>query len=152
MEYIISSSEDTGTNKLTGYNTLQNNYYKIKNYILNVKSEMLNKQIENMSLQLENINKVTSNISSSFEGIGSTILSTVVSLTVVVTAITAIEKIESRFIPLYLVSMVWLGMTFIIFINNLFNKNDFNSKQATFLYGAICVLEFILLFATCVYK
>ena len=136
MEYIISSSEDTGTNKLTGYNTLQNNYYKIKNYILNVKSEMLNKQIENMSLQLENINKVTSNISSSFE----------------VTAITAIEKIESRFIPLYLVSMVWLGMTFIIFINNLFNKNDFNSKQATFLYGAICVLEFILLFATCVYK
>ena len=90
-------------------------------------------------------------IEEKFEGIGSTILSTVVSLTVVVTAITAIEKISVIYIPLYLVSMVWLCMTLIIFINNLFNKKDFNNRQATFLYFVISTLVIILLFGTVFY-
>lgn len=118
---------------------------------MDCKSLIASRKMEAIDDKLEKIQLKSNTIEEKFEGIGSTILSTVVSLTVVVTAITAIEKISAIYIPLYLFSMVWLCMTLIVFINNLFNKNDFNSKQARILYIIIFVLVFIILIGTLVY-
>mgnify|MGYP004622758801 CR=1 FL=1 len=151
IEAIISSSDESGIREQVNYRKLQHNYYKIMNEILNCKNVVFTETMNLIDNKLSLLEDKSKSIEEKFEGIGSTILSTVVSLTVVVTAITAIEKISAIYIPLYLVSMVWLCMTLIIFINNLFNKKDFNNKQATFLYFVISILVIILLFGTIFY-
>lgn len=151
IEAIISSSEESGIRDQSNYRKLQHNYYKIINIILNCKNNIFTETMNIIDNKLSLLEDKSKCIEEKFEGIGSTIFSTVVSLTVVVTAITAIEKISAIYIPLYLVSMVWLCMTLIIFINNLFNKKDFNNRQATFLYFVISTLVIILLFGTVFY-
>ena len=151
IEAIISSSEESGIHDQSNYRKLQHNYYQIINAILTCKSVNFTKTMKVVEEKLSLLDIKSKTIEEKFEGIGSTILSTVVSLTVVVTAITAIEKISAIYIPLYLVSMVWLCMTLIVFINNLFNKKEFNSKQAVFLYGIISLLVCIVLVGTLFY-
>lgn len=151
IEYLISSSEDSQITKFSHYSTMQHNYYKIRTAILDCKSIIFSRKMSVIDNKLKVIEEKSKTIEEKFEGIGSTILSTVVSLTVVITAITAINSIPPVYIPLYLISMVWLAMTLIVFINNLFNKKDFNSKQATFLYGIISLLVVIILFGTIFY-
>lgn len=151
IEAIISSSEESGIHDQSNYRKLQHNYYELKNKILICKTNNFSKTIKEVENKLASLDYKSKGIEEKFEGIGSTILSTVVSLTVVVTAITAIEKISAIYIPLYLFSMVWLCMTLIVFINNLFNKNDFNSRQAKILYIIVSILVFIILICTLVY-
>ena len=151
IEAIISSSEESGIHSQSNYRKLQHNYYELKNEILICKTNNFSKTIKDVENKLAVLDYKSRGIEEKFEGIGSTILSTVVSLTVVVTAITAIEKISAIYIPLYLFSMVWLCMTLIVFINNLFNKNDFNSRQARILYIIISILVFIILICTLFY-
>lgn len=145
IEAIISSSEESGIRDQSNYRKLQHNYYKIQNAILNCKNLIFTETMKTIDKKLSLLENKSEGIEGKFEGIGSTILSTIVSLTVVVTAITAIDRIYTPFIPVYLLGIVWLGMTFIIFVNNLFNKSDFNSKQATTLYGVITILFMIIL-------
>ena len=151
IEAIISSSEESGIHDKSSYRKLQHCYYKLKNEILICKTNSFSRTMKDVENKLASLDYKSRGIEEKFEGIGSTILSTVVSLTVVVTAITAIEKISAIYIPLYLFSMVWLCMTLIVFINNLFNKNDFNSKQARILYIIISILVFIILICTLFY-
>lgn len=148
IEYLISSSEDSEINKYQHYSSMQHNYYKIKTAILDCKSLVTSRRMKDIDNKLNTIELKSKSIDEKFEGIGSTILSTIVSLTVVITAISAIEKIPECYIPLYLISIVWLAMTLIVFISNLFNKNDFNNKQAVFMYGVISILEFIIVITT----
>lgn len=152
IEAIISSSDESGIREQGNYTKLQHNYYKIMNEILTCKNIVFAETMDAIDNKLSLLEDKSKGIEEKFEGIGSTILSTVVSLTVVVTAITAIEKIGAVYIPLYLVSMVWLGMTMIVFVNNLFNKNDFNNKQATVLYYVITGITVLILIGTVFYN
>ena len=148
VEYILSNAEVDVVRNIDNYAKLQHNYYYIKNLLLEIKNIISNKNIENIEKKLRQINKESKTLNSKFEGIGSTVMNIILTITVVTTGITGISRINSIYIPIFIVGLVWLAMTSMVFINNLFSANDYNSKQAKGLYAIITILFFIIMIYT----
>ena len=78
---------------------------------------------------MEKANQESEKLNKKFEGIGSTVISIILSITVTTTAITSISRINAIYIPIFIISLAWLSMTILIFINDLFSPNNSNIKQ-----------------------
>lgn len=152
IEYLIISSDSELLKGFSSFEMMKHNFYVISNLLLDCKAQMLVKKTDEA---FENINKISKSsedlknkslkIEKQYENIGSTILTIVLSVTVVTTSIAAISRINAIYIPVFIVGLVWLSMTLMVFITDLFKYKESNSKQAVGLYFLITLLLGILL-------
>ena len=116
-------------------------YQQLKNSVLEcelMEQKLQNQQIEKLLVDTkENIDndKVKINdILDKLEGIGPTIIGMIVSLSVVTTLITTIQNIDVNYLPIFVLSTMWLGMTMIVFIGRWFQHSDGKAKENKWLY------------------
>lgn len=128
---------------------VKHNYYELKDIMLRQRSKQLeslldkveNKISESETNNLERMNEIKEKI----DNIGYNVLSMIISFSIGTALITAIDKIDALYIPIFVIGTIWLVMTLMVFVNGLFNKNDHNSKQSTFIYAIFSVLTLIAL-------
>lgn len=122
---------------------IRHNYYYIKNSLMEIE----------LSINSHKVSKATDKIEDmggKLENIVGLIISVILSITIVTTSLSVLAKLDVEYIPLYIVSMVWLGMTLFAFCANLFNNKKFN-KSATVLYVCVSFLELAILAITILY-
>lgn len=128
---------------------VKHNYYELKDIILRQQSKMLEVKLKDYDKRILNNEKKSDEYiketKEKIDNIGYNILSIVIAFTIGSTLVTAIDKISSVYIPLFIIGTIWLMLTLMVFINGMFNKNDFNNKQSTFMYVIFTVLTIIAL-------
>ena len=146
IEYVITNGLNIDIFKdVREFKLLTHNFYSIRNKMLDLKTNAINDKIKNHETVLnDDIDKIKV-LENKFEGIGSTAITMITSIGVITSSIAAIEKISSQYIPLFIISMIWMGMTFIVFINKVFSNKDDNSSEALFMYYMITVIWLITL-------
>lgn len=126
---------------------VKHNYYELKDIMvrqaLNV-SEKKSNQLEYKTKELESkINKKVDSVDEKIANIGYNILSIIISFSLGSSIISGIDKISAIYVPLFIIGTIWLMMTLIVFVNGLFNKDDFNSRQSTVMYVIYSILTLI---------
>ena len=109
--------------------SFRHNYYNLKNNILSIKSEIM---INKLDTYEEKISRI-SFLETKFENLGATVISIILSISIITAAITAIEKLDIKNVLVFVLSVVWFGMTYLLFIHYLFNKNTKKNKCAILL-------------------
>lgn len=131
---------------------LKHDYYELKDIILRQQSKILENRLKEYESRIKNNEKKNdiyiNETKEKINNIGYNILSIIVAFTIGSTLVTAIDKISAIYIPLFVIGTIWLMLTLMIFINGLFNKNDFNSKQTICMYGIFSILTIIALIYT----
>lgn len=144
---IIACEETEVDKKLLS--RVKHNYYELKDIILRQRSkslETLLNNVENRITESETINLNRMNeTKEKMDNIGYNVISMIVSFSIGTALITAIDKIDALYIPIFVIGTIWLVMTLMVFVNGLFNKNDPNSKQSTFIYVIFSVLTLLAL-------
>lgn len=128
--------------------TLKHNYYQIQNIRLSIKSDIVLKDLEKHEDKLLRSEDKLKRLETRFEGLGGTVISIVLSVSIISAAVAAIKDIPATYIPLFIVSMVWLGMTFILFSNGLFTKDENPKRNMLALYVLITFIWIIILAIT----
>ena len=144
FEYLVSPDKDMyRTNK--NIETLRHKYYKIQNLYSVISNELTLAKIENNMVKMEKSDIKLNELETRFEGIGGTVLSIIVSVSIVNTAVVAIDKLESQNVPIFILSIVWFGMTYLLFVNCMFNRKSDNNKNAIALYALVTFIWIISL-------
>lgn len=125
--------------------SFRHNYYNLKNNILSIKSEIM---INKLDTYEEKISRI-SFLETKFENFGATVISIILSISIISAAITAIEKLKFENVLVFVVSIVWFGMTYLLFVHYLFNKNREKNKGAVVLYAVITIIWILVLFYSC---
>ena len=125
--------------------SFRHNYYNLKNNILSIKSEIM---INKLDTYEEKISRI-SFLETKFENCGATVISIILSISIISAAITAIEKLKFENVLVFVVSIVWFGMTYLLFVHYLFNKNKEKNKGAVVLYAVITIIWILVLFYSC---
>ncbi|MDY6072345.1 MAG: hypothetical protein SPI44_05690 [Bacilli bacterium] len=125
--------------------SFRHNYYNLKNNILSIKSEIM---INKLDTYEEKISRI-SFLETKFENFGATVISIILSISIISAAITAIEKLKFENVLVFVVSIVWFGMTYLLFVHYLFNKNKEKNKGAVVLYAVITIIWILVLFYSC---
>lgn len=128
---------------------VKHNYYELKDIMLRQESRILEQSLEKFNCLIkkaeEESNRKIKEVDEKIGNIGYNILSIIVSISFGSAIISGVSKIPNEYIPLFIIGSIWTMMTLLVFINGLFNKTDFNTKQATFMYGIISILTLISL-------
>lgn len=131
---------------------VKHNYYEIKDIILRQQSKKLDDKFKEYEKRISNNEKKNDEYiketKEKIDNIGYNILSIIIAFTIGSTLVTAIDKISTIYIPLFVIGTIWLMLTLMVFINGMFNKNDFNNKQSTFMYVIFSILTIIALIYT----
>lgn len=144
--YEYLSNPDSEVIKKVGMiESFRHNYYILKNNILSIKSEIM---IDKLDRCDKKINRISS-LESKFENLGGTMISIILSISIIVTAITAIEKLDIENVLLFVVCLVWFGMTFLLFVHYLFSDKEKQNKGAIILYTVITLLMIMLIGYSC---
>ena len=98
--------------------------------------------ISNSNNEITNIKTKINSIEDSFSNIGLTLIGLAISFTFIPTAITAINEMTKEYIPLFIVFIVWLGMTLIGYASSIFTKSY---NKITYIYYGIITFLFVLL-------
>lgn len=144
MEYLISPDMSV-YKEYESINILRHKYYLIQDNRTAIKNDIVfyktqcHEKIMGISEKKLNI------LEAKFEGIGGTVLSIIISVSITNTAIVGIDKIKAEYIPIFIVSIVWFGMTYLLFTNCMFKKNNDNNKNAMTLYSVITIIAVVLL-------
>lgn len=144
MEYLISPDMSV-YKEYESINILRHKYYLIQDNRTAIKNDIVfyktqcHEKIMGISEKKLNI------LEAKFEGIGGTVLSIIISVSITNTAIVGIDKIGAEYIPIFIVSIVWFGMTYLLFTNCMFKKNNDNNKNAMTLYSVITIIAVVLL-------
>lgn len=125
--------------------SFRHNYYNLKNNILSIKSEIM---INKLDTYEEKISRI-SFLETKFENLGATVISIILSISIITAAITAIEKLDIKNVLVFVLSVVWFGMTYLLFIHYLFNKNTKKNKGAILLYAVVTLVWILVLFYSC---
>lgn len=125
--------------------SFRHNYYNLKNNILSIKSEIM---INKLDTYEEKISRI-SFLETKFENLGATVISIILSISIITAAITAIEKLDIKNVLVFVLSVVWFGMTYLLFIHYLFNKNIKKNKCAILLYAVVTLVWILVLFYSC---
>ena len=139
--YLITSVDFDLVGNDNNFNILRHKYYDVQNQLLELKNTIVGEKIDKNTENFEKSNEKLSELEGKFEGLGATVITIILSITVISSSIVAIEKMPSKLIPLFIISMVWLGMTFLIFTNFLFRK-----KGTKILLPIIFYILFTILF------
>lgn len=144
VEYLISPDISV-YNEYESINILRHKYYLIQDNRSAIKSDI----VFHKTQCHEDIMRISEEklgiLETKFEGIGGTILSIVVSVSIINAAIVGIDKIDSKYIPLFIISIVWFGMTYLLFTNCMFKRDKKNNRNAMALYSVISIITIILL-------
>lgn len=145
IEYLINPDskdyKELKDTKIEGLlDILKHNYYQIQNIRLSIKSDIVLKDLEKHEEKLTKSEDKLDRLETRFEGIGGTVISIVLSISIVSAAVSAIGDMPTKYVPLFIVSMVWMGMTFILFVNGLFGKENKNNNKVIALY---CLITFV---------
>ena len=98
--------------------------------------------ISNSNNEITNIKTKINSIEDSFSNIGLTLIGLAISFTFIPTAITAINEMTKEYIPLFIVFIVWLGMTLIGYASSIFTKSY---NKITYIYYGIITFLFVFL-------
>lgn len=121
------------------------NFYNLKNKILSIKNEIMINKLDNCEKKIGRIDF----LESKFESLGSTVISIILSISIITATVTAIEELELKHVLVFVVSIVWFGMTYLLFVHYLFNKNREKNKGAVVLYAVITIIWILVLFYSC---
>lgn len=144
--YEYLSNPDSEVVKKVGMiESFRHNYYNLKNNILSIKSEIMLNKLDDYD---KKINRISS-LETKFENLGATVISIILSISIISAAITAIEKLKLKNVLVFVVSIVWFGMTYLLFVHYLFNKNREKNKGAIVLYTVITIVWILALFYSC---
>lgn len=144
--YEYLSNPDSEVVKKVGMiESFRHNYYNLKNNILSIKSEIMLNKLDDYD---KKINRISS-LETKFENLGATVISIILSISIISAAITAIEKLKLKNVLVFVVSIVWFGMTYLLFVHYLFNKNREKNKGAIVLYTVITIVWILVLFYSC---
>ena len=80
------------------------------------------------------------NFSSQLNGMWGNIISLILSFSIVTTLVEAVDKIESSYILIFALIVIWFGMTLLVFFGGLFRTNSVSSKECIFIYSLISIL------------
>ena len=118
--------------KLNQVNFVMNNYHY----------KRVDEFISNSNNEITNIKTKINSIEDSFSNIGLTLIGLAISFTFIPTAITAINEMTKEYIPLFIVFIVWLGMTLIGYASSIFTKSY---NKITYIYYGIITFLFVFL-------
>ena len=111
--------------------------YEKNNNILNNKIEELTNLID---IQKQESDKLTNK----FEGLGATLINIVLTISIISSAVAAIEKIENPIhIPMFIMVITWLLITCILFCQFIFKNKNYLSKGMIVFYICFSILVFI---------
>lgn len=125
--------------------SFRHNYYNLKNNILSIKSEIMINKLDTYEEKISGL----SFLETKFENLGATVISIILSISIITAAITAIEKLDVKNVLVFILSIAWFGMTYLLFIHYLFNKNTKKNKSAVVLYAVITIVWILVLFYSC---
>ncbi len=139
VDFVLSAyeSEDMPSsllNKLISVSNLRFRYYEIINE--KNKEETLNqiKKIrKDYGESLATLNKQVDNI-------WGNVLSVILSFSVVLAMISAIDKIDKEWILVFCFFIIWIGMTLIVFFSNLFENKGMGATTSKVMYTIVLVL------------
>ncbi len=63
-------------------------------------------------------------------------------------AVVAIDKVEVKYLPIFLVSLIWLSLSTIMFISVTFKKNINDLKIPMVIYTLLTILEVLTIIMT----
>lgn len=144
MEYLISPDISV-YKEYESINILRHKYYLIQDNRTAIKNDIVfyrtqcHEKIMGISEEKLNV------LEAKFEGIGGTVLSIIISVSITNAAIVGVDKIDAKYIPIFIVSIVWFGMTYLLFTNCMFKKDNDNNKNAMVLYSVITIIAIVLL-------
>lgn len=144
IEYIINPDTEL-VKDVKIINALRHYYYELNNNILSIKNEIMVNKLNDYEGKVERINL----LESKFENLGATVISIILSISIITTAITAIEKLEIKNILVFVLSFAWFGMIYFLFVHYLFNKSREKNKGAVVLYAVITIVWILALFYSC---
>jgi len=147
---IIACEETEIDKKLL--NRVKHNYYELKDIMLRQRSKQLESLMDRIEQKISvsetnNLCRINE-VKEKMDNIGYNVISMIVSFSVGTALITAIDKIDALYIPIFVIGTIWLILTLMVFVNGLFNKNDHNSKQSCFIYVIFSALSLLALFYT----
>lgn len=134
IEYIINLDTEL-VKDVKIINALRHYYYELNNNILSIKNEIMVNKLNDYEEKIERIDS----LESKFENLGATVISIILSISLISAAITAIEKLDISQVIVFLVCLVWFGMTFLLFIHDLFSAKKKQGKTAIIMYFIITI-------------
>ncbi len=123
-------------------NELEKKLNQVNLEINNYHYKKIDQFISNSNKEIINIKSKMTSIEDSFSNIGLTLIGLAISFTFIPTAITAINEMAKEYIPLFILFIVWLGMTLIGYASSIFTKTY---NKATYIFYSIITSLFILL-------
>lgn len=161
----LLNSNYTNTKEIP--NSLSNSNYKITRILLScynmkniINANQLNwqvdKKIEDFRREIDgykleisaDISKEVNAMKDTLNGMWGNVLSVILSFSIVTAAITAIEKIDKEYIILFLMLIIWLGMTLLVFFCNLFHNGIFERKVSKITYIVYTAFTVLVVFLT----
>ena len=98
--------------------------------------------------EIDKAHKQSESILNKLESVGSTVISMILSLGIVTALIYAIDRIDIRYVPLFVVCTLWLGLTMLIFNSRWFQYKDKTVENNIWLYVIISVFTLFIIMYT----
>lgn len=134
---------------------LRNNHNRINNLLLEsklleqtIENEKIKKELDREKEEIDKAHKQSESILNKLESVGSTVISMILSLGIVTALIYAIDRIDIRYVPLFVVCTLWLGLTMLIFNSRWFQYKDKTVENNIWLYVIISVFTLFIIMYT----
>lgn len=85
------------------------------------------------------------------DNIWGNVISVILSFSMVAAFIEGISKIDKELVPLFGVSVIWIGMTLLVFFSNLFDNKKLGNNTSKVMYYIVTVLTIVVAICTIVY-
>lgn len=150
----IEGAQEMGVDKDI-YEKLRHYHYRINNLLLEskllaqgIENEKIKKELDREKEEIDKAHKQSESILNKLESVGSTVISMILSLGIVTALIYAIDRIDIRYVPLFVVCTLWLGLTMIIFNSRWFQYEDKTVENNKWLYVIISIFTFFIIIYT----
>lgn len=132
-------------------------HYRINNLLLECKllaqgieNAKLKTELEKEKQEVEQAQERSEDIVKKLENIGSTVIGMILSLGIVTTLVSAVDKVDVRFLPMFVICTLWLGMTMLVFVSRWFQYSDGKVKESKALYIIISIFTiFVIVYTLC---
>ncbi len=140
LQYIVSSI-------MYNINIKQTHNYSQQNNSLNKKLESTIKRAEKLENDAEKRTKELEHVKNDMKSITTTIISIILAISIIPTAIAGIEKINPNYILPFVSSVILFGMIMIIFVYSIYqNKIKLSTKVLLTITVIFCISLWILSF------
>lgn len=148
-EYLINNEFENISKCLSHFTMLTYKYHKLENYLVEIDSLNIADNIKELEKKNQDLINKTKGLNRRVGGIVGSVLSAIFSVSFISSIFLAVDKINSSFIPLFFISMIFVGFTFILMINGIFNEEIKVKKEVWRLYFvllSIFIITFVLTF------